>query len=426
MKALLLRIKNVANDRVTRVLFYDQTLKKGYASLASFSNLFVLRRILVTLVAYPLSLMCWVFLAVLNHFKPVRIYRFERPQRPGFASVYIEQLEPLCRELQDSGNKGILIFIDASETTNLELLKLYASHFNLYLDDRSKFARTIFSLIPKIGFTNSFVKHSHYNLNWEFLPARNLKTSETTEVPDALRELDLKPMNYVLISYPSSSYYKEKLPGNHINLDRFIDPTNYVDALRLLTEQGLKIIRVGVDTEDLPRSLKDAHVYDLSGELRTDKQDLWLFEYCFFNWSMGAIGTWHFAHKFNRPSLVTDSYAHFQGYQCSLFTRKMVFDKETSRYLNFKEMRKLKSVLGKVQEMKSQQLAYIQNTPKQLCDAVEEILLFANGHELGSVQNTELLEKYDRIIVNSGFPIRKKLHSRPTISFLRDNQELLE
>ena len=103
-----------------------------------------------------------------------------------------------------------------------------------------------------------------------------------------------------------------------------------------------------------------------------------------------------------------------------------VHAKVTNHNLTLEEILQLEGVLGRHQEMKSQQLTYIQNTPKQLCDAVEEILLFANGHELGSVQNTELLEKYDRIIVNSGFPIRKKLHSRPTISFLRDNQELLE
>ena len=44
MKALLRRVINVVNDRCTRVLFYDQTLKKGYASLASFSKLFIMRR----------------------------------------------------------------------------------------------------------------------------------------------------------------------------------------------------------------------------------------------------------------------------------------------------------------------------------------------------------------------------------------------
>ena len=163
MKVLLRRVKNVANDRVTRVLFYDQTLKKGYASLTSFTKLFILRRLLVTLVAYPLSLVCWVFLVVLNRFTPVRMYRFKRPQRPGMASFFICQLAPLCRELQASGNKGFLIFIDASETTNLELLKLYATHFNLYLDDRVAFLRTIFSQIPKFGFSNTYAKYSDFD-----------------------------------------------------------------------------------------------------------------------------------------------------------------------------------------------------------------------------------------------------------------------
>ena len=183
MSALLRRVKNVANDRLTRVLFYDQTLKKGYVSLASFSKLFVLRRILVTLVAYPLSLVCWIFLVVLNRFTPVRMYRFERPSRPGFASHHIEQLEPLCRELQASGHKGFLIFIHASATTNLELLKLHATHFNLYLDDRLAFIRTIFALIPRFGFSNTFIYHSVYNVNWELPPAINLKTKGKIETP---------------------------------------------------------------------------------------------------------------------------------------------------------------------------------------------------------------------------------------------------
>ena len=76
--------------------------------------------------------------------------------------------------------------------------------------------------------------------------------------------------------------------------------------------------------------------------------------------------------------------------------------------------------------MNSQQLTYIQNTPRQLCDAVEEILLFANGIELGSAQNIELLEKYDRMIVNSGFPIRKNSHSSPCATMLRDYVEFLK
>ena len=282
MKALLRRVKNVVNDRITRVLFYDQTLKKGYASLAPFSKLFILRRALVTAVAFPLSLVCWVFLLVLNLFTPVRIYRFERPQRPGFASVYITQLEPLCRELQANNNKGFLVFIDASETTNLELLKLYASHFNLYLDDRSKFARTVISLIPKFGFINTFVEYLHHDTNWELPQARNLKATGSTKIPDAISKLGLTPMNYLLISYPSRRYYEEKLSEIGQMSNRFIDPNTSTDALKLLIDQGLKIVRVGLDTEDMPPKLKELPIIDLSGTFRSDAQDLWLFEHCFF------------------------------------------------------------------------------------------------------------------------------------------------
>jgi len=423
MKALLLRVKNVANDRITRVLFYDQTLKKDYASLASFSKLFILRRVLITLIAYPLSILCWIFLVVLNLFTTVRIFRLERPQRPGFASVYIEQLEPLCRELQDSGNEGILIFIDASETTNLELLKLYATHFNLYLDDRSKFARTIFSLIPKIGFTNSFVKHSHYNLNWEFLPARNLRASETTEVPDALSDLGLETNKFVIIAYPSIRYYKNRLLGVYTDLSRFQDQSNNLDALNLLINQGFKIVRLGLDTDPIESSFKELNVIDLSGDSHDDYSDLWLYENCFFSWSMGGIGTWHFAHKFDRPSLITESYGHCYGYQANLYTRLLVWDKNQKRALTITEM--LTKGLDRRSTMEQRGLSFIDGTPLQICKAVEEVIAVATNTYNYSKEDLALLAKYDQISLSLHKPERKMRHSRLCISFLKEHEELL-
>ena len=176
----------------------------------------------------------------------------------------------------------------------------------------------------------------------------------------------------------------------------------------------------------MPPNLKRLPIIDLSGTFRSDAQDLWLFEHCFFNWSIGGVGTWHFAHKFDRPSLVTDSLAFHTGYQSTLFTMKKVYSSLENRNLTFTELRQSIGVLGRVQEMKSQQLTAISGTSAQLCDAVEEIISLATEPEHLSAQNTELLAKYEQIMVNSGFPIRKKLHSRPTITFLRDSQELLE
>ena len=419
MKPLLLRVKNVANDRVTRVLFYDQTLKKGYASLASFSELFILRRVLITLIAYPFSLACWVFLFLLNLFTPVRIYRFERPQRPGFASVYIEHLEPLCRELQSSENKGFLIFIDASETTNLELLKLYASHFNLYLDDRVAFIRTIFALFPRIGFSNEFVKHSSYDANWELPPATKLGTREKSEIPKVISKLNLEPFKIVILAHRSVSYDIRYHKSASSELNRSTDIGKAKDALKLIHENGLKIIRMGVNSDELPDSLRQLPIIDLSGKFRTDAQDLWLAEHCLFLWAINGAGIWHFAHKYNRPTLVTNSFALSKGYQHTLFTLQMVWDQKKGRHLRLSEIARLRGVLGKVSQMKLRGLTFVENTPSELFSYVAEMLTYTSKDLKYSESELSLLSQYSDVLVRSGYRPMTESHSHPCISFLR-------
>ena len=425
MKALLRRVKNVANDRVTRVLFYDQTLKKGYASLASFSKLFVLRRILVTLVAYPLSLVCWVFLVVLNRFMPVRMYRFEKPRRPGAASVYISELEPLCRELQASRQRVFLIFIDASETTNLELLKLYATHFNLYLDDRTAFARTVFTLVPRIGFSNTFVKQSQYNTNWELPPAINLKTKGKTEIPKIIYQLDLEPFKFMVLTHRSLSYDKSYKQKDQTDLNRYTDISKAEDAIRLIHENGLKIVRMGVDTDELPDSLKQLPIINLSGKLRTDAQDLWLSENCLFLWGINNVGTWHFAHKYNRPTLVTNSYAFARGYQHNLFTLQLIWDEGNNRHLSLREMAKLRGVLGRHSAMKDRGLSYVENSPLACLSSVVEMLDYIDNKIDYSKNDLSMLAQFSEALVQGGYPPLLKNHSHPCISFLRANKNLL-
>ena len=417
------RVKNVANDRVTRVLFYDQTLKKGYASLASFSNLFILRRLLVTLVAYPLSLVCWIFLVVLNRFTPVRMYRFERPQRPGFASVYIEQLEPLCRELQDSGHKGFLIFIDASETTNLELLKLYATHFNLYLDDRAAFLRTIFALAPKSGFLNTFVTHSLYIVNWELPPEINLKNKGKTEMPKIISQLGLEPFKFVILAHRSFAYDVKYHQSSASELNRSTDIGKAADAIHLIHENGLKIVRMGVDTDELPDSLKHLPIIDLSGQFRTDAQDLWLSANCLFSWGINNVGTWHFAHKYNRPTLITNSYSLSRGYSTIEFTFQLIRDEEKNRLLTLKEMTALRDVLGKVSEMKARGLTFVENTSSELVSSVAEMLSYVNSKLEYSEDDLSLFSKYSDVLVQAGYPPMSGNHAHPCISFLRGHKD---
>ncbi len=425
MKVLLRRVKSVANDRITRVLFYDQTLKKGYVSLASFSKLFVLRRILVTLVAYPLSLVCWVFLVLLNLFTPVRIYSFKRPQRPGAASVYIEQLEPLCRELQTTGHKGFLIFIDASETTNLELLKLYATHFNLYFDDRVRFLRTIFSLIPKSGFPNTFLNYSCYDKDWLLPPAIKLGREKHNEIPKVISELNLEPNKFVILTYRSISYDSKYLKSASAEINRYSDISKAKDAIKLIHDKGLKTVRMGVDTDELHDSLKELPIIDLSGKFRTDAQDLWLSKNCLFLWGINGVGTWHFAHKYNRPTLVTNNYALVRGFQHTLFGFQLIWDGSKNRLLSISEMAALRGVTGKVPEMMAHGLTFVENSASELVASVTEMLKFVDNKLVYSQQDLSLLAHFSEALVKSGYPSVLKEHSRPSISFLKDHQTAL-
>ena len=425
MKALLRRVINVANDRVTRVLFYDQTLKKGYASLASFSKLFIFRRTFVTLVAYPLSLVCWVFLIVLNQFTPVRIYRFKRPQRPGFASVYIEQLEPLCRELQATGQKRFLIFIDASQTTNLELLKLYATHFNLYLDDRVALVRIIFALIPKFGFSNTFVEYSLYTTNWELPPAVNLDAKRKIEIPVKISQLGLEPFKFVIVTHRSFLYDAKYHQNASSELNRSTDICKAEDAIRLIGESGLKIVRMGVDTDELPDSLKHLPIIDLSGIFRTDAQDLWLSANCLFLWAINNVGTWHFAHKYNRPTLVTNSYKFPEGYQHTLFTFQLILDEVKNRYLTLDELADLRRVVGRVSEMEKRGLSSVENSTFDLVTAVSEMLSYVDSKTDHTSVELALLSGYSEALVTAGYPLRLEHHSQPSLTFIKSHESEL-
>ena len=349
------------------------------------------------------------------------MYRFERPQRPGFASVYIEQLEPLCRELQDSGHKGFLIFIDASETTNLELLKLYATHFNLYLDDRVAFLRTIFSLIPKSGFLNTFVTHSLYIVHWELPPAINLKNKGKTEMPKIISQLGLEPFKFVILAHRSFAYDVKYHQSSASELNRSTDVGKAADAINLIHEKELKIVRMGVDTDELPDSLKHLPIIDLSGQFRTDAQDLWLSANCLFLWAINGVGVWHFAHKYNRPTLVTDSFALSRGYQHTFFTFQLVWDQKKNRHLRLNEIAVLKGVLGKVSKMKSLGLTFVENSPSELVSSVDEMLTYTNNKLEYTVHDLSLFSRYSEALAKAGYSPMLKNHSRPCISFLRQD-----
>ena len=425
MKVLLVRIAKIVNDRLTRILFYDQTLKKGYASLGSFSRFSIIKRLIITVVALPFAFLFWIILVIANRFIPVRIYRIARPRRPERASYFIDQLEPLCRELQATNVKIFTVFIDAGAITNFALSRIYERHFSLYYDDRKPLFRRIFSLIPKIGFTNTSVPEFRYNFNWELPPVRNKKLAGKPKIPSGALSVGLEPFKYVTVSHPSIDYYTRKAPEVISNNNIFIDISSAHKGLKFLIECGFQLVRVGVYTDPLPEILTSLPIIDLSGKMRDDAQDLWLFENCFFHWSIGGNGAWWLARKFDRPCLSTDSYSPSLGYLYTFYTYQSVWDDKRAKFLSFGEMLKLKSVFSRTSKMEELKLRYVQNSPEQILAAVKEVAELLKDKNAVRRYDQSLLDKYDEIILKAGHPQRREMHTRPCLSFLESIQEQL-
>jgi putative glycosyltransferase (TIGR04372 family) len=353
------------------------------------------------------------------------MYRFKTPSRPGYASHHIEQLEPLCRELQHSGHKGFLIFIHASATTNLELLKLYATHFNLYLDDRVAFARTVFALIPKFGFPNTFPNYSYYDNDWILPPAIKLGKEKQNEIPKAISELNLEPFKFVILTHRSFTYDIKYHNIASYELNRGTDIGNAKDAIQHIHENGLKVVRMGTDTEALPDTLKDLPIIDLSGNFRTDAQDLWLAEHCLFLWCINDNGTWHFANKYNRPTLVTNTYALIRGFQHSFFTFQLIWDEEKNRLLSLSELATLRGIVGRVSEMKIRGLTFVENSPLELVSSIAEMLNYVDNKFEYSEHDLLLLSRFSEVLENAKYPPVANGHSQPCVSFLQKYKEVL-
>ena len=425
MKVLLVRIAKIVNDRLTRILFYDQTLKKGYASLGSFSKFSIIKRLVITVVALPFAFLIWIILVTVNRFIPVRIYRLSRPLRPATASFYIQQLEPFCRRLQVDTGRSLRVFIDAGSIVNLELTEIYESHFSLYLDDRKKFLRDICALIPRLGIESSTLGFPNFDSNWDLLPAKKIGQARFSIPSRAIEDLGIERFKFVVFSHPSVDYYKEFAPSVLKESNRFINLDLGRDALEFLTHHGMRIVRVGVKTSAVPESFAHLPIIDLSGLARTDQQDLWLFKNCLFHWSMGANGAWWFAQKFGRPSLVTDSYALIYGNKCSFYTFQMAWSDRNEKLLTLSDMVRYKKVLGRYSEMQNHGISFVQNSSQQLLSAVIEVMNTLLPVGLEATHDMALLSLYDEITFKPGRPKRCDSHTRPCNSFLESIQEFL-
>lgn len=415
---------------LTLIIYYDYTYdnKRPSSLFASdLSRTRILLRFLNLIIAFPLSLLIWVILRIISVRYKVSIYVL-KSFRPGWASTYLNMIEPLCRQLQHENNyRHIKILVEPGEAVSGALVKSYEPHFTIYLDDRRKFARLIAYLIPKSGLEKKFINTSDKFLHsWLYPPSKNYANLDN-QVPTDIAKMGIKKENYVLFAHPSRNYYKTRISSSALpDIEhRFFDLTNYCQAISKIVQNNLKVVRVGVQVDELPAALKSLPIIDYTSELRNETSELWLYENCKFLISV-ANGAFWFTRRFDRPSIITNNYVLIAGHLSTLYTPMTLRNKESGNLLSFAQMLDLRHTPNFLsgQFMRNHHLELLPNSSLTIANAIEDLFNLSNNKNVSSREDTKLMDRYKVLLTEFNIPIAEKM-TFPAISFLREYENLL-
>ena len=413
------------------IMLYDQNYDSRPSSLSE-SALSPLKKILrfaQIIIAVPLSLLSWTILRVLSTRFHVSIYVL-KPFRPGWGSTYLNMMEPLSRQLQHENiSSHIKILVEPGEAVSKILVKSYEPHFTLYLDDRKKFLRLIAYLVPKSGLEKKFIVKSDKSINnWLQPPAKNFINLNNRLPPD-LADFGIERQNFVLFTHASKKYYEKRLESGTVSSMqyRFNDLSTFDLAIEQIFKKNLKVVRVGVYVDELPAKLKSLPIIDYTSELRNETSELWLYENCKFLLS-ATSGAYWFTRRFDRPSILMNSYAFPLGFFSTYYTMMLLKSTKSDELWSFSKTISYRSDSDYLEQsfLTRHDLEFVPNSPQTILNAVQEML---NPDDLSLLtyheDDLKLVHRYKEILTEFQVPFVEKM-SIPSISFLREFQHLLK
>ena len=407
--------------KINSIYSYDQGISKNFPNFYSLSFKFLFLRTVEIALALPISLLLGTFFLLTSSHKKTKIIIL-RQYRPSFASQYIAMVEPLQRLISERiCISQRLVLLNPGERFNTELQSEAAHLFWKHLDDGTPFLRLSYFLIP-----NYFVEKKRISANeYKYSEVWNLPPRKVRNTPSGtLLQSDIQPMKFICFGHPSHKYYEKRLKTETNDLSRFVDFDRYSLPLKHIHSLGLQIVRMGIDTDDLPDTFSEIPIYDFSRTRQNEIDELWLYCNCRFFLSIAGNGGWWFAKKYGRPSLITDGYKIFDGHQATFQSQRILWDERSGRALSFGEQILLKGT-DSVAELKSKNLHMVPNPAELIIEAIDEILNYElSGHCYTNYQKA-LMSKWDSVTSKAGFPNRHESWTRPSIAFLQTYEHLI-
>ena len=358
--------------------------------------------------------------------------------RKGRLTQFIERLEPFVRRklVRKKWFPPLIIAINPVDSPNPELEK-YFSRRVLFVrhDDHRKRIQWIRLGTENIPDTplGPLKKVKRPGSPWEMTPSvtrRDDWSIETGRLLDLMGVDQSKPV--VLLAVRDATYYdalrktKGMEGGLEISVDTYIrnpDLATYSTAVSRLSEMGCVVVRFGSEMSALPTEL-EGKVIDYAGNYRTPRGDLLLGRHCTMMLS-GASGAWILASMFNHPVAISNSYTPFLGGVTHRDRQipQLLWSQRERRLLTFREMVLTAGKYSYARNCAYDEIYLVKNTPEELADHAEEVLLRLTGRFPESIEDKDLMKRFLEIQELS--PPPPHMRCPIGLSFLRRHQDLV-
>ena len=417
------------NRRVIKKKFYQEVIydvhgvrNSKFRILLRFSSLCLkaFGGVLLTLVLAPLSLI-----------RPIEIWHLR--SRRAKISLMIEDLEWGLRNLQARKRKVLVIAIYKLPFPNNQLAKMYRRVLLLLGKRQILLSSCLQFVLPigRISKKNPIERFETMFKNWnDASPSLNFTNKEIERGLELEKKLfgDETPQ-FVCFAVPSKKYKlaidvpTTKHHGELID-DPFIsipDLTSYIPVINELINSRIAVLRMGIlEEERLPTDLGPLAI-DYAFDFRSEFGDLWLHSKCLFS-LVGAAGSHWFGAAFNRPTVLTDSYAIRSTFDHrDLFIPQCGWLASEGRYLTFSEIGS--SEFARDTELLKRGLKIVKNSPEEIVEVTTEMLLRLSGQWIETDEDRELQARYREIV--DSFQYQQRTPARMGAKFLREHQHLL-
>ena len=417
------------NRRVIKKKFYQEVIYDVHGVRNSKLRV-VLRFSSLCLKVFGGSLLTLV-LAPISLFRPIEIWYLR--SRRAKISLMIEDLEWGLRNLQARKRKVFVIAIYKLPFPNDQLAQMYRRVLLLLGLRQILLSRCLQFVLPigRISKNNPIERFESMFKNWnDASPSLNFTNKEVKhglELEEKLFRGESPPFvcfaatskKYKsVVDVPATKHHGELIDDPFISIP---DLNSYISVINELTNSGIAVLRMGIlEEERFPAELGPLAI-DYAFDFRSEFGDLWLHSKCLFSLVAGAGSHW-FGAAFNRPTVLTDSYAIRSTFDHrDLFIPQCGWISGERRYLTFSEIGN--SEFARDTELLKGGLEIVKNTPKEISEVTAEMVLRLSGKWLETEEDRELQARYREIV--DSFQFQQRTPARMGAKFLREHQHLL-